>query len=111
MPQRQSIVHGEFRLDKLIFHKTEIRIIAVFDWEMSSIGNPFSDLSSLSLIYHFPTGVLPGLGNFDKGLSGIPTEIKMRDTYLQKMNGLGEISEQAWSFFLTYNLFKGAAIA
>jgi aminoglycoside phosphotransferase (APT) family kinase protein len=89
-----------------------MRIIAVLDWELSTLGNPFSDLSSYSLIYHSPpTSYLPGLGNFDKGLSGIPTELKLRDTYLEKMQNLGEVSEEAWSFFLTYSLFKGAAIS
>ena len=76
------IVHGEFRFQNVVFHKTEMRIIAVLDWGSSTIGNPYTDLASLGLIYHLPPS-LGGLGNFDKGMSGIPTEFKMRDSYLK----------------------------
>lgn len=87
--EKSTIVHGDFRLDNVVFHKTEMRIIAVLDWELSTLGNPFSDLSSFCLIYHAPpTSYLAGLGNFDKGLSGIPTELKFRDSYIEQMKNL-----------------------
>ena len=90
-----------------------MRIIAVLDWELSTLGNPFSDLATLGLIYHLPPGNtgLSGLGNFDKGFSGIPTEFKMRDIYLKNMGNLNDIDDLAWNFFVAYGLFKGAAIA
>jgi len=71
-------------LDNVIFHKTELKIVALLDWELSTLGNPLSDLSSFSLIYNTPpNSIMDGLGNFDKDMSGIPTEFIIRDKYLQ----------------------------
>ena len=68
-----SLVHGEFRFQNVIFHKSQLRIIAILDWNSSFIGNQYYDLASFGLIYHLPVSI-GGLGKYDKGMSGIPTE-------------------------------------
>jgi len=88
-----------------------MRIIAVLDWELSTLGNPYADLGLCAAVYHQPTGKsLPGLGNFDKAFSGIPTEYKMRTMYEKAMGMKEEITEEMWAYTLTFALYKMASI-
>ena len=104
-----AIAHGDFRLENLIFHPTEPRVLAVLDWELSTLGHPLSDLAYNCMTYHFPAKGLsfPGLGGLDVGSLGIPSEADYVAAYARR-TGRETIPE--WSVFLAFSLFRMAAI-
>jgi aminoglycoside phosphotransferase (APT) family kinase protein len=106
-----SIVHGDFRLDNLMFANDQPQVIAVLDWELSTLGHPLADFSYHCMAWHIPPGAFRGIGGLDFEALGIPLE----DDYIRKYcdrTGLAEPHQLKadWNFYMAYNMFRIAAI-
>jgi aminoglycoside phosphotransferase (APT) family kinase protein len=105
---RATLVHGDYRIDNMIFASDGSRLLAVIDWELSTIGHPFSDLAYQCMQWRFPNHeTMRGLANVDRKALGIPTEEEYVAKYCER-TGLTEIPN--WKFCLAFSFFRLAAI-
>jgi aminoglycoside phosphotransferase (APT) family kinase protein len=104
-----SVVHGDFRLDNTIFHPSEARILAVLDWELSTLGDPLADFAYHCMSWHIPPDKFRGIAGFDLKELGIPSEAEYVALYCKRTQRKS-IDPSHWDFYLAYNLFRIAAI-
>jgi aminoglycoside phosphotransferase (APT) family kinase protein len=102
-----TLVHGDFRIDNLIFHPTEPRVLAVLDWELSTLGHPLADFAYNAMMYHMPPHIVAGLAGADLAALRIPSEEEYVAAYCART---GRCSIPNYQFYVVFNFFRLAAI-
>jgi aminoglycoside phosphotransferase (APT) family kinase protein len=101
------ITHGDFRIDNLIFDARDMRIRAVIDWELATLGNALSDFAYNCMPFRMPRSMRKGLAGLDLAALGIPGEAEYATTYCRRT---GRTSTPSFDFYIAFNLFRLAAI-
>ena len=104
-----TIVHGDYRLDNTVFHPTEAKMLAVLDWELSTLGDPLADFSYHCMSWHIPPGKFRGIEGLPLEELGIPGEREYVEMYFKRTGRKG-VSPSVWDYYMAYNLFRIAAI-